>query len=377
MTPKITESGIAMMVRALKGEGLTFTKVALGNGEKPSNYMKLNDLVNPIVEIGLDEITMQDSYVLLRAVLKNTEITAGFEWTEIGVYGKNTDSEEEELYAYRHYQIVDDESEEVGVTYIPKFGSDLVDISLSIYVYVGEIKNVTAALAESATYATKAELSSHADDEGNPHNVTAAQVGLGLVPNVPTNDQTPTYTAPQILSGLVSGEKLSVAFGKLKLGLDNFIAHLKDATAHVTTAERNKWNGKAEGTHYHAATQINSGVLGIARGGTGGGSAEEAMHALGGIYAGTVSSTYKIPNSANLNSYIAGGTYWCTSGDVAKTLKNCPYPNSNFVFLVFAPVSTQVFQMILPNRSNDNITIYFRAFNNTWGPWRKVTTSST
>ena len=39
------------------------------------------------------------------------------------------------------------------------------------------------------------DVNAHKSDTSNPHAVTKAQVGLGSVPNVPTNDQTPTYTA--------------------------------------------------------------------------------------------------------------------------------------------------------------------------------------
>jgi predicted DNA-binding protein (UPF0251 family) len=66
----------------------------------------------------------------------------------------------------------------------------------------------------------------HMDNTSNPHSVTKAQVGLGSVPNVATNDQTPTYTAASAPAALASGEKLSVAFGKLAAGISALISHL-------------------------------------------------------------------------------------------------------------------------------------------------------
>ena len=47
------------------------------------------------------------------------------------------------------------------------------------------------------------------------------------------------------------------------------ITHLGDKVAHVTAADRSKWDGKAAATHTHGASDINSGTLGVARGGTG------------------------------------------------------------------------------------------------------------
>lgn len=47
-------------------------------------------------------------------------------------------------------------------------------------------------------------------------NITPAGIGLGNVPNVATNDQTPTFTQASARQNLVSGEKLSTLFGKIK-----------------------------------------------------------------------------------------------------------------------------------------------------------------
>ena len=88
----------------------------------------------------------------------------------------------------------------------------------------------------------------------NPHGVTKAQVGLGSVPNVSTNDQTPTYTDTTTLSTLASGEKISTAFGKIKLAITNLINHLADSVGHITSAERTKWNAKLDAT----ATAVNA-----------------------------------------------------------------------------------------------------------------------
>ena len=61
---------------------------------------------------------------------------------------------------------------------------------------------------------------------GNPHKVTKNDVGLSHVPNVATNDQTPTFTESTTLTKLVSGEKLSVAFGKISKSITDLINHI-------------------------------------------------------------------------------------------------------------------------------------------------------
>ena len=63
----------------------------------------------------------------------------------------------------------------------------------------------------------------HLIDYANPHKVTKAQVGLENVPNVSTNDQTPTYTEATTFENISSGEKLSIAFGKIKKAISTLI----------------------------------------------------------------------------------------------------------------------------------------------------------
>lgn len=57
-------------------------------------------------------------------------------------------------------------------------------------------------------------------------NITPENIGLGNVPNVTTNNQTPTYTVASSLSELTSGEKISVAFGKIAKAISSLISHI-------------------------------------------------------------------------------------------------------------------------------------------------------
>lgn len=101
-------------------------------------------------------------------------------------------------------------------------------------------KDVVDALDEAiGTKASNSDLTSHTGNTSNPHSVTKAQVGLGDVPNVTTNNQTPTYTDTTTLATLTSGEKLSVAFGKIKLAITNLINHIANkANPHEVTKEQ-------------------------------------------------------------------------------------------------------------------------------------------
>ena len=74
-------------------------------------------------------------------------------------------------------------------------------------------------------------------------NITKSNIGLSNVPNVSTNNQTPTYTVATSDEELSSGEKLSVAFGKIAKAVKSLISHMADSVAHITSSERTAWNG--------------------------------------------------------------------------------------------------------------------------------------
>ena len=103
-----------------------------------------------------------------------------------------------------------------------------------------EHEDVVQALNEAiGTKANESEFTSHVNDSSNPHGVTKSQVGLGNVPNVATNDQTPTYTAASANANLTSGEKLSVAFGKIAKAISSLISHLANkSNPHGVTASQ-------------------------------------------------------------------------------------------------------------------------------------------
>lgn len=92
---------------------------------------------------------------------------------------------------------------------------------------------------EKSAEKTGTDISEHMDNLENPHKVTAKQVGLGNVPNVSTNNQTPTYTVASANAALSSGEKLSVAMGKIAKAISSLISHLSnESNPHKVTAEQ-------------------------------------------------------------------------------------------------------------------------------------------
>jgi len=138
---------------------------------------------------------------------------------------------------------------ESGKIYVDLTSKKTYRWSGSAYVVISE----TIALGETSTTAYRGDRGKTAYDHsqmtsGNPHKVTKSDVGLGNVPNVTTDNQTPSFTPATTLANITSKEKLTVMLGKIAKAIADFITHKGDKTSHITSAERTAWNAKSEFT---------------------------------------------------------------------------------------------------------------------------------
>lgn len=260
MTPNLTDAGKNLLLRALTGETITFTKIQLGNGPA-QDARTATGLVNPLLTVELSKIEVGEEYVTLTAAFTNGTVVSGFHITEAGFYAKDPDDETKELlYALGN----EDES---TADYVPNNANRILEMEFNALLFIGDAENVAAAINSSLVYASAADLEAHTGNVENPHNVTKEQVGLGNVPNKSTNDQTPTYETATAFATLTSGEKLGTAFGKIKLAITNLINHIANkSNPHGVTAAQVNAAAKA---HTHNASDINAGTVPVARGGTG------------------------------------------------------------------------------------------------------------
>lgn len=89
--------------------------------------------------------------------------------------------------------------------------------------------------------------------------LTKSDVGLSNVPNRSTNNQTPTYTVASALAELVSGEKLSVAMGKIAKAIVDLISHIGNkSNPHGVTAAQ---AGAATADHDHSGQSISPAAI--------------------------------------------------------------------------------------------------------------------
>lgn len=262
MRINLTPNGVDFLLQCLEGgPAPVFTTIVLGNGANAGD--EVSEMSNPLVEIPISSMERAEGadFITLSGVVNNADIEARFRATETGVYIQNPNDESKKiLFAYAH--IPDDEA-----TVIPAANDYAFQMTENVSVYVGSTKDVTAIISESISTVSKAEFLQHTKNTNNPHQVTKEQLGLGNVPNVSTDNQTPTFDEAKKLENIESGEKLSNIFGKIKLAIKRLINHLGDKeNPHGITAEQ---ISAAPKSHTHSTTDINSGTLTPQRGGTG------------------------------------------------------------------------------------------------------------
>lgn len=261
MALKLTPSGTDLLLRAIAGEvNIKFTAIQLGNGADAGKSAAA--LSNPLLTAEISSYEVGDVFVTLRTTFSNSQVSASFRATEVGVLAHDPDTADGTLlYAYQY-------TPEGESDYIPASADKVLETQMDVLVYIGDAENVTASISQSLVYASRADLEAHVKNMGNPHKVTKEQVGLGNVPNVSTDDQTPTYTKASALEEMKSGEKISLAFGKLDKAVSSLIAHIGTAGKNVHK-ETPRSIGAAAASHKHSTNDLTGGVLGVARGGTG------------------------------------------------------------------------------------------------------------
>jgi len=359
MTLQLTNAGINALLRAMSGDEITLTRVKVGNGE-PQPVGTATDLANPLAALSISALEIANQKATISVTLTNSTLEAGFRMTEIGVFAQDQDdSSAEILYAYGT-------EPDSTADYIAASGDSILEEDITIDVFVSNAENVSAIINESLVYATKTDFDAHLADTNNPHGVTKAQVDLGNVPNVATNDQTPTYTEASENANLISGERLTIAFGKIAKAIRSLIAHIS-ATGNVHGATASQI-GAAASVHYHSTAQITSGTLSVTRGGTGETSYKNAATKIVPYFFANPSV---IGVTDDLNDFINPGFYLAAQG-CGHTPADAP-TGAGFV-LVFALSSNAVTQIYLsqsaPSSGQGKIFVRSKIGGYNFDPWQ-------
>lgn len=228
-----TKAGIEYAALTAQGKIIEFTKGKFGDGVRSTeNITELTDLIHPLGELPISKKSVKNSTIITTTQFSNRvggSILPTFYLMEIGLFAKVVNADGTD----------DDEHPETLIGYAfdchgdKIIGTSLSEFIINIPLTVADVNNVTVDI-DSLVYPTlkqfedevntrKTEdeelqnsLNVHITDTSNPHGVTAEQIGLDKVPNVATNDQTPTFTEAATRVNITSGETLSTLFGKIK-----------------------------------------------------------------------------------------------------------------------------------------------------------------
>ncbi len=217
----ITNAGIELLKNALSGGTITVTAIKSAAGKVDVSALKSQTAVSSIKQSGtVQGVTKTNETIKIGVLFSNAGLSAGYSMTQLGIYAKGSTGSEV-LFAI---------SQSTTGKEVPA-ESAMPSWSLVHNFYIKLNNDVTmTATVDPEGYVTfetmQTALNTHTGNKSNPHSVTKSQVGLGNVPNVATNDQTPTYSDATTLVTLSSGEKISIAFAKIKLAITTLINHL-------------------------------------------------------------------------------------------------------------------------------------------------------
>ena len=217
----ITNAGIELLKNALSGGTITVTAIKSGAGKVDVSALKSQTAVSSIKQSGtVQGVTKTNETIKIGVLFSNAGLSAGYSMTQLGIYAKGSTGSE----------VLFSISQSTTGKEVPA-ESAMPSWSLvhNFYIKLNNDVKMTATVDPEGyvTFETmQTALNTHTGNKSNPHSVTKSQVGLGNVPNVATNDQTPTYSDTTTLVTLSSGEKISIAFAKIKLAITTLINHL-------------------------------------------------------------------------------------------------------------------------------------------------------
>lgn len=257
---KPTKNAQAQMLKTIEGATLRFSRVGLGNGERPSiDFEDITQMQNFVCFGNLTNYERNGTNAIIHWQLDCASVENTFDWTEYALFALD-ENNNEFLFSYAYNEGTPQPISSVN-------SESLVMLENDINICIGDAEHVSAIIGEYSAYASKEIVEEHIANKSNPHNVSAEDIGLEYVDNVSTNNATPTFTESKTLENVNSGETVTTLWGKVKKAISTLSAHISNkSNPHGDTPTS---IGAADRNHKHSTTDINEGILSVARGGTG------------------------------------------------------------------------------------------------------------
>lgn len=221
-TMTLTNAGQALQTKVQAGAALTFTRIALGDGQLNGQPISpLTALISQKASVEVDSVRVVDnSTAQASGFFSNKDISTGFWWRETGVFAQDPDNGEI-LYGYTNAGDAGD--------YIPTVEDNRVEKYIFCSIAVASATTVDITIPSSDTYIPMSQ-------KGNAGGVATLDSG-GKVPE----DQLPDLVAQNVSYANPSQptvENVKQALDILQEGLEN-----GTITAVEATAAASGWSG--------------------------------------------------------------------------------------------------------------------------------------
>ena len=218
----LTNAGQALQTKVLAGATLTFTRIALGDGQLNGQPIApLTALISQKATVEVDSVrVVNTSTAQVAGFFSNADISTGFWWRETGVFAQDPDMGEI-LYGYTNAGDAGD--------YIPTVADNRVEKYIYCSIAVASATTVDITIPSSDTYIPMSQ-------KGNAGGVATLDSG-GKVPEDQLPDlvaQNVSYTNPS----QPTVENVKQALDILQEGLEN-----GTITAVEATAAASGWSG--------------------------------------------------------------------------------------------------------------------------------------
>ena len=218
----LTNAGQALQTKVLAGETLTFTRIALGDGQLNGQPIApLTALISQKATVEVDSVRVVNTTTAqVAGFFSNADISTGFWWRETGVFAQDPDVGEI-LYGYTNAGDAGD--------YIPTVADTRIEKYIYCSIAVASATTVDITIPSSDTYIPMSQ-------KGNAGGVATLDSG-GKVPE----DQLPDLVAQNVSytnSSQPTVENVKQALDILQEGLEN-----GTITAVEATAAASGWSG--------------------------------------------------------------------------------------------------------------------------------------
>lgn len=181
----LTGRGREEIAKASSGEALLkIQEVVLGGGLYEGANTDAVSLVNPVMSLPVEKITREGNEIHLEVEFSSKDVPKAFYFREIGVKANDV---------LCFYDNCGNDAEYLD----PESDNIIKQKRMRIILYISSEVQVNVSIA-SQLYVMETDFLEHKNNNGNPHNVTKEQIGLGRADNTADNEK-PVSAAQQEL----------------------------------------------------------------------------------------------------------------------------------------------------------------------------------